>query len=292
MLELTPTDENNSNSKSMEYSYNDIERYLRNQLDEPERRAFENKMDNNPAFARRVEEVKRGLIAAKLYAEKQLSGELYQRGKAILEAKKAGKRWRDPERKKYFRRRLIAGSLLVVIVVLLVLYLSGVFSSPEKEPPPAPESAEPSMPSGPVALADYFFELKETSGLLSFSPDDPVEQRWSNVVRNYQSGDCQAVVDSVAALLRLNNFDNRSTAYLLSGTCYLQLDQPEQAIQQLGQIPPETGELYRDAQWYAGLAYLKQSNLTEAQEIFRSIAENEEHLKQEEAQQILRQLAE
>jgi len=276
----------------MEYSYNDIERYLKNELDEPERRAFENKMDKNPALARQVEEVKRSLIAAKLYAEKQLSGELFQRGKAMLEAKKSGKAWKDPEREKYFYRRLIAGLILAVILILLVLYLSGVFSAPEQESSPAPEPPALQIPSAPIALADYFFELKETSGLLSFSPDDPVEQRWNNVVGIYQSGNCRAVVDSVAVLLRLNNFDNRSTAYLLSGTCYLQLDQPEQAIQQLGQIPPETGELYRDAQWYTALANLKQSNVTKAQEILRNIAENEEHLKQEDAQQILRQLSE
>lgn len=251
-----------------------IERYLRRQLSDEERQAFENRLRAEPELAAEVEDLRRTNAAARAYYRDELRQALLEKGRALLKEEVAAPAGEAvvkplPPRPTVRRWLAIAASFLLVLAAAWIVWQVN-----------APTTS-------PQTLFNQYFERMPTTGLLAGEVEATT---WKSIVAAYEAGNCEAVVDQMPALLADTAFEQRSRGLLLQGSCLLQLGRPDEALSALRQVPPAAASLFREAQWFSALAYLQLNQPAEAAPLLQAQQNDPQSRHQEAAGKILRKL--
>lgn len=252
-----------------------IERYLRDELSAEDRQAFEARLQAESRLAEEVEDLRRANAAARAYYRDELRGALLEKGKGLLQQEPAPATETGAVVKPLYpwlaRRRwlALAASFLLVLAAGWIIWQLNT-------PPPSPQT-----------LFDQYFERMPTTGLLA---GEVIPTTWKDIVADYEAGNCESVTGQLPQLLADTAFAQRSRGLLLQGSCLLQLGQAEEALFFLRQVPAAAASLYREAQWFIALAYLRLDRPAEAAPLLQTLQNDPQSAHREAAENVLRKL--
>lgn len=256
--------------------YSLIDQYLTNRLSESERRKFEQRCLDDPAFAEEVKLHTQAEYASRSYAREQKKHEL----KALF-AKETTES--TPIRNMRMLRYVAAAAIVLLAIAGLYRYFS---------PPPT-------LPELYAAYSEPFetFSIRRSS-TENFSTTD----RWEEAAILFNQKNYWGAIKAIEDVLEDSTFDSRPKAYLYLGLCSLydsdNVDPSEDdsvewlvdAVHYFEQVPPESSFIEK-AQWYTALAWLKAGNRPKAIEALEVVNNYPNHYRQSKAEAVLNQLA-
>ena len=266
-----------------------IEQYLDRTLPPEARAAFEAELAANPDLAQelRLHEITRA--AVEMQALHDQRDQLYRRGRQKLRWQKIWWKTLDFLESAFLKKRAdgsdhirwsaLAGVGLAAVLLLLFLVNPNLFF-------PEPSTPKPrAIPKEQAAVAfNTYFKRMDISSTLGSSDADTL---WQAACRQYDALDCAQALPKIDHLLQRSDFDYRSRALLMKGSCLLEQNQPGDAIQAFKEVRQEAAQLYQEAKWYTALAFLKQERVEEASKILNEIAANPRNPHTGEAKAIL-----
>ncbi|MDN5200269.1 tetratricopeptide repeat protein [Fulvivirgaceae bacterium BMA10] len=243
--------------KDSKVDFDEIARYLRGQMDEKDRMAFEEKLNNDPEFAKQVDLDKVLLEGMQLHYKSSLKQRLRDLDKSVSLNKR--------NFSLFYKSISIAAGISLIFVVVYMLFLQG----------PNTEKLYGTYFKPYYNIADGY----ERSGDANTS-EDPFKL--------YEQGAYKQASEVFETLLETNKDDYMLIFY--NGLSYLNSGNASQAIGHLASVADQSElAIHEPAIWYLGLAYLKENQLEEAKEVFQNIVETEKSY-QHQAKEILREL--
>ncbi len=224
-----------------------IEKYLGDQLSEPEKEEIEERLRTDQVFAGRLElirEMKPALLSdvegfkadlEDIIREKELEG---------------SNQFEVPFQKKRFY--LIAASVSI-IAVCLILY---------------------KMLSPGQNLQDLYAEnFSVPQENISVRNDEQLSPNTQNAIEAYDQQQYDKALGYFKSMLEENPGNEAAVFY--SGICYMMLDQPRRAIAMFDQIlSNQSSAYYSSAAWYKGLSLLKTNDAGPAKKVFKALSAN------------------
>lgn len=245
-----------------EQIFDQVERYLAGEMSEQEKSAFEQRRKDEAEFG---EEVLRHLQARAAIREagrkqlKQSFEHIYQQEMA-----------NQPEQKRSrFVSMMMAWRIAAAIVFLVVAagLLWQLFNSATPQELYAEHISFPSVP-----------EVRGKAQKDSLA--------WERAIQAYKKKDFQQSVELLEPFSTSDTFSYRSFASFYQGLAYLQIEQPQEAIQRFQQV--ERPGLYTEqVDWYIALAYLQAGDEEGARTALQKILDQQGHYKAKEAEKVL-----
>ncbi|MFP4288196.1 MAG: tetratricopeptide repeat protein [Bacteroidales bacterium] len=233
-------EENNYNFQQFEK----IEKFLLNELSDPQKRAFENELAQSKSLQKEVEQFKLMIRALEKEGMREKIGEFHKNTieskKPQPDSQKAKPALSIPRAVPY----LVAASVLILLGIGLFRFFSPSFNN-EKifseffEP-------DPGLITPMSARSDYLFY----DGMIDYKLKDykSAISKWEELKGEFAGTDT------------LNYF---------LGVAHLTLENDEQAIGYLNEaLQAPNNEFIHETRYYLGLAYLKQGKINEAVELF------------------------
>lgn len=258
-----------------EYSdqlWEEVNAYVNNQLTDAERKNFESRLNG--------EEGLDDLLAFYRQAEKAafLQGKELLRGKVQLALKEAREEEQSEATPVVSMRRKV--NWIPYAVAASVLVLVGLFFILSR-----PKTA---------STTELYAQYMEPAVISSFrNSSETADRKWQQAIQVYQQEKYDEVIQTVPELLEDSAFTNAkiSEARLMIGASYMELDQPDQALEYLNSIV-EGSIAYPQAQWYKALAYLKSDNVEATRSQLSAIIEGPYPGRRDDAVALLQQLQE
>lgn len=249
----------------MQYSPEDIDRYLDGTLEVAELEAFEKALEEDAQLSREVEiqrELRRGIRSKgndllkdrlrKIHAEEITDAQPVSESASPKKGRLIPMRWP------------MLGAVAAVLLLIAVFVLF----------PGKPE---------PEQLFAQNYEPYEISLVQRGDDADAL----AKADEDYRSGNYQAAILSLESLLQ--NQPANAKLHLVLGICYLETDQLPQAREHFELAL--NNSLYQDkAQWYLALTYLKQGQIEEARNYLDPLSQDQNSTYRERAQDLLGKL--
>ncbi|MBI5915102.1 MAG: hypothetical protein HY842_06970 [Bacteroidetes bacterium] len=287
-----------------------IEQYLRNELPEAERVAFEQKMAADAAFRHQVELHGRTVQAVRLKGRQALKDRLKERPKPV------------PGDWQAKRRRRLLVALLAVAALSVLWWKTGPRTANQKNPantttnqvdtvskPPAgtqtpldakgkPSQTSPPSTKPPIAgrqmdtgklFAAYFEAYKDETLDPSFRGSDDEATPFDRFQQSYWEGRHEAALSAfeelTPALKRNNNLLFQKANSLLA------VGDPRAASAIFEDIIANGRSRFRsEAEWYLALSYLKMGEQGKADSLLKKLAADEKNARQSDAKKLLDEL--
>lgn len=237
-----------------------VEKYVRGELSAEEKKAFENKLKNDPALAQELASFRKDELIIKSAARKKI------RDDAQIAFEKSNKK--SGKRVVMLRRIAVAAGFLLIIVGGLWWMNS------------------PTNVSSPDQLYAQHFTLPPSPALRS-GGDAATDQKWEQAISFYSENNLTAAIPVFRELLTDEFFTKKETAKLLLATSLMAKENYGKALEVLKGINPESS-YKEDAEWYQALALFKLGKTDEAKNAFYEIASKSKHYKKEEAGEFLK----
>lgn len=249
--------------------YELLKRYLKGQMTESERAAFEKRMETDATFAEEVATwaaVYKGIQAE---GDRQLDAQLRDLGKNMLQpetTKLSTTKVNMPQTRKFQipRWAYAAAAALLLLLVAWPVYQN-------------------LRPSGPAyadnkALFEKHFRLPPPP---TVRDAQPIAWREAFQNKNYT-----IAISELKTLLADPDYANRSEASLFLGLSHLAVGQGQQALDAFAQVSADSFD-WDEAQWYSALAYLIIDDVVHAKQTLEGIAGKAGHLHRQEARELL-----
>ncbi len=246
-----------------EQSYELIERYLSGQMEELERKAFEQRLANEAALREELD-IHRELEAAVNEKEVRAFSDLLIE---VDQANQAGGTESSQRIRPLFAPRTWWSMAAVALVLVGAYFIL--------------------RPSNQIYEEELFAAHYETPSLRLTVRGDSLETAIDLVEKSYRSQDFKS------ALIHLQNLaeiDPENPAFdYYQGIVLLELDQAEEALLVFTDIVAQgsSNNYFQEAQWHQGLTYLKLEQWTEARSVFESMAANPDHYFSDQAATVL-----
>lgn len=243
-----------------------IEQYLKGNLSAAEQAQFADEMQAKPELKEEVDQMQAILKIVSANGDAQFLAQLEMIGRDLATENGGLGRLKQI--------RWVSWAVAAAIVVLLSTW--GIFQLNK-----APLTPEDLFVSHFVPY-DAPQPTRSNSGEATGLPVD-----WTA----YRTGNYQAAVDVLTDLSTQEDaLDYLADFYL--GQCYLMLNppQPQSAIEAFERVLEKDHDYREQADWYLALAYLKASDLDNAQQHFQQIAINPDHFYFKKAAEVLGQL--
>ncbi|MCB9234769.1 MAG: tetratricopeptide repeat protein [Bacteroidia bacterium] len=236
-----------------------IHRYLHHHMSDEEKQQLEERLRNDPEF--------RAEVTQKLKTLEALGRqEVRHRASEAFEKMEIQRKWRSL---KIYSATGVAAALALLVAFSLHFW-------------------NPASPDLEQLYASHYV-FPHTG---SRTDPNEMDSLWLAALDYYEkpgSQDFEMAVQAFESLLGQKDFAHQSEANFLLGISWLELDQPEKAVNALQKVNPDSnyGE---DARFYLGLTYLRLEEVGEAKGIFEKMLEIPKHKHQEEARVILKDL--
>ncbi len=264
-----------------------IERYLKGKMKKQESEEFQQQLDKDNDLASEVEQHRQTNAAANAYFEQKMMEQMMAKGKKMLQEKRhqstlsveQGHEAADSssnvisiDRANRKSRRTwlsIAASLLIIVSV--AGWQLGWLNT-----------------GGPdqVAVIEGFYSADDLSNTGLLSQNDNAANL-NQAISAFRDGDYTTALSGFNSLLANPDFEQKPRLQLLSGIAYSQLGEVNSAIQQFEAIPSSARTYFLEGQWQLAFTHWKAGNFEQAQQVWMSIASNQAHPKQSQAQEIL-----
>jgi len=221
----------NNDQEMSAFQFGEIERYLMHEMSPEEEAAFRARLDTDALLKAKTEELKLIFLAIQ---ESKLQSRLQQFHQEKIEKVSEG----HVHIFNYGKRWLAAACVILAAGLAVWLFLK-----------PAPEEH---------LYADYF---KPDQGLISVMGISE-QYAFDRAMIDYKTGNYKAAI-KVWDSLKVSEATNDTLAYFI-GSAYLGDNQPEKAIPYLQKVAGSESVFYKDANWYLGLALLKEKKRKEA----------------------------
>lgn len=258
----------------------EIEDYLHHRMSEAARVAFLQRLETDADLRQQLAEHQQADAAVDAYSKEDFvedfrKRELMEKGRQLLQAAK--------QQQKIKQRWIVRRVGIAAAAMLTGFFLLFQFTDLFKQQPTPTTRLSPEQ----VYMQYFNIEPATGSGLLSSDEEDALTARINTSLAN---NNYTQVIDAIDSLLQDSAFDQRSKAYFLKGTTYLQLDSTAQAIESFQNITSSATTIYEEGQWYTAGALLKKGDTEAAKNLLREIANNPKHLKTAQASEILNRL--
>ena len=237
--------------------YDQIEKYIKAELSEAEKIAFEKRLAFDSSLAEKLAAYRKDEILIKAAAREKLR-------------KNAQDAYDNNERTKH--NRPIIYQRLSVAASILILIIGGFWYFNR------------SIPISSEELFTQYFEMPSAPSVRNGNLDSL--QLWAVSLSNYRSGNYENAIESLRELMTDSSFIQIESAKLLLGASHLSIGDNERAIEVFRSINPNSS-LKQDADWYSSLALLKSGKIEEAKKLFTDLTNQAKFFKKKEAQEIL-----
>ncbi len=244
----------------MNYSIEQIERYLAGELPAKERASFEEQMAADPELSEAVDRVKDSLQIIDIAGAHDLRQELRSIHEEIEHEKKGTNPWR------YLLP--LAASIILVCLAYIGFW-----------------------PTDKADHQTFFATYHEVyRSPMNLRQDNPAFNRiWQEAIQAYDEGDYPA------ALPKFREISNagKGMSYLGSfyaGQCLLSMDSSSAAVVAFQKVLQTDNDYREQARWYVALCYLKQGKPEALRTSLEAITEDPEAYRYKEALQLLRKI--
>jgi hypothetical protein len=240
-----------------------VEKYLANRLSEEESRDFENRYQNDTAFAKEIDKYRTEIESVKKYGDQVLK-EKFEKRFENMSQKRTGKVVQ--------LRRSVLAIAAVILILLIALPLGYWYFNSQ------------------TTMTELYVENFEPVSFSSFR-DTAVngKEAWLKARRYYENSDFEQSAEILKTMISNPEFARPSEANLYLGICHLKLKKPMDAISNFNAISPESAFM-QDADWFIALAYLKLEDKRQATISFELMANDPNHFYQKKATEILEDL--
>lgn len=245
-----------------EILYNTLRKYRLNQLTGEEKRAFEQRLAIDPAFAVEAAEYATILAAIQKEGDSQLDARLTQYAEILLQTETQPTTLYTSIARKQTARRRIFQYAVAAVFLLLVAALT-IF--------------HPYRPASEELFADNF-----SARSLSRDTRDVAKEPWLD---DYEAGNYDKVISDLNILLAEPTFQQPSAAYLYLGVSNLAKDRPEEALAALNQVSRDSYD-WETAEWFTAMALLKMGKTEDAKKIIDDVVQRNGHPFQETAKKL------
>ncbi len=226
----------------MPYSFDHIDRYIRGELTPRETSEFEEELRSDPELKERVEEQREILNGLRMGFNRELKDMLENEERRIT---------KKPEMKRLWLFPTIG--IAAVVTLLIVGYFALIDSIDTNDLYSKYYAAYPNVES-PVARS---------------------EEADNNPFNAYEQGNYRMALSIFQELLTAEPENDALLFY--SGICYLELNQPSEALSQFEEtIMLSSPEFSRPAIWYSSLAHLKEGNISRSSALLNSLLDNQD----------------
>jgi FimV-like protein len=241
-----------------------IEKYISDQLSEDEKKAFEQRLQEETALAEEValhRHLHTGIrTAGRIRLLHQLAADDEQMAPYHPPAQIIP--FTEAVRKRFY------WAAAAVILFLIPLYLILDYNQRSRSDD---------------LFAQYFTPYQETD--VDRGSSDPL----SAALSQYQKKNYAQALPMLEGIRGSEALQD--TTLFIKGNVHLALDQITEAIDCFSTVTSQPGnDYYQEAQWYLALAYLKSKDLSKAKKLLRDIRKEDDHPYQEKAQQLLKDL--
>ncbi len=248
----------------MQYSPENIDRYLDGTLERTELEAFEQALQEDQQLSREVEiqrELRRGI---RNRGNDLLKDRLRKIHTEEITSNQEGVDKKEKKGRVVALRWPMLGAVAAVLLLIAVFVLFPGQQSPEE-------------------LFAQNYEPYEISLVQRGEDADAL----AKADEDYRSGNYQTAITSLETLLQ--NQPANAKLHLVLGICYLETDQLQQARDHFG-LALNNG-LYKDkAQWYLALSYLKEGKIQLARSYLEPLREDQNSIYREKAAQLLKKI--
>lgn len=249
-----------------------IERYLTQSMSPEERQDFETRLRNEPALVAELAFIE----ALRLHADRQLKNKWAAKGQSLFQGTAAADEGHDAPAGRIRTmwpagpyRWAIAATFALLVVAAGVWYYT------------ASQDVY-----GRIYAAQY--ERLSSSNQLSAPSGAPEQQTWNQAFDFYTAQEYEKTLEKVNALTTSPAY--RNSAYLLAGACYLEQNNPGEAIRMFQQVEPGALSLYQKAQFNIALAYIRKKEAQAAKTQLQRIADDPDHRYRGRAREMLKEL--
>jgi hypothetical protein len=226
--------------------YKLIEDYIAGTLSEDQRAEFEERLNEDAAFAEAFQ-VQKSMNA--FLVKENTKAQLLQQLNGLGE-----KHFDTPQQAKvvsFSRRKVFAGLAIAASIALLVFALNGLFEKP---------------------LYNQY-AMHQTINLVEKGDSDPIAV---TAQTEFNNKDYSNAYQSLTTYLLESPEDTK--AILAKGICALELDKTAEAIDIFTQIHTGNTALKNNGTWYLALSYLKQNDLEKTAAYLKMIPESDQFL--------------
>jgi hypothetical protein len=231
--------------------FDQIQKYLNNELDRSERASFEAELNTNSALKKLVQWNK----IADILLEKSVLKIARQEDKTTHELRQKMKHW-QPQAKVFSIYTFIKIAAIVIPIAFMIWWLV------PKEPKH-------------IALFEKYYHAPMLSSTLGSGTES--QSNWEMAKKQFEQGKYNKQLENtLSSLIQNPNFAHKQEAIFRRAIVVLHTEKaPTTAVADLKSI--ENPLLKEQAEWYLALAYLKNNELGAAQRLLESIVSNEQH---------------
>lgn len=270
-----------------EQTIENIEKYLRGEMEDAQRSSFEEEISNNEQLANEVELARQGNLVMESFFEQQMLQEMVAKGKRMLEKDQLTKKDEATDQEaivKSIDTKQRSGNPMVWLgiaaSILLIITVAGLqlgwFNN----------SSGGLTPTQAVAAA-YDIEGISNTGLLGSNDTD---EQFKVAIQAFNQKDYTTATVAFQQLLADTSFNEQAKANLLLGLSFFELGQANEAINTFDSIPQNARLFYQEGLWYKAFALWNNNQQEQARQIWRQIAQDNNHPKTVEAQQLLERI--
>ncbi len=230
-----------------------IAKYFLNQLSAEEQKEFDTLMSSNPEFKEQVA------------FEAKVKKSIFQQEHANLKQELQTVESSLPVKQNKVKWYLIAAS--IILLVSIGFYWKQYSSSPE------------------TLFADYYTTASNTSHPITRTQNDTDE-----LTKAFVAYESEAYNQAQKLFNNLYKTSNNSELLFYEGICYLEIEQTDNAIETFLKHQNFNDKLLGKSKWYLALAYLKNNNQIEVQNILEKITSSSSNYNFEKAKDLLSDL--
>lgn len=258
----------------MEREFELIERYYKGDLTKEELIEFENLKSVNKDFAMEVDLYKKTKDVIEISSRQRLKQQLNKIGREKLEDNNVMVEEKIKPLRNYWLK--IAASVLILVT-------AGYFAFRNILAGSKPYSME-------QIYSEYYVNPElDIITMRATEANTSTTSAWSFAIQKYNNKEYFKAVNEIEKVISNPDFRQKSAAHLLSGICYLNMNETESAIYHFKSVTRESSYI-QEAAWYLGLCYLKSNNETLARKTFEEISNMPKHYKNSEAKSIIKLL--
>lgn len=250
-----------------------IERYLTQSMSPEERQAFEARLRNEPALVAEMAFME----ALLLHSDRQLKNKWAAKGQSLFRDTPAEQSEGHSAPAGRIRTMWPAGPYrwAIAATFALLVVAAGVWYYTASQDV-----------YGRMYAAQY--ERLSSSNQLSAPAGVPEQQTWNQAFDLYAAQEYAKALEKVNALTLSPAY--RNSAYLLAGACYLEQNNPGEAIRMFQQVEPDALSLYQKAQFNIALAHLRRKDVPAAKAQLQTIAADPDNRYRAKAREMLLEL--
>lgn len=242
--------------------YPTIELYLRRQMPPQERRNFEAKIAADPDLAAEVAFFE----ALLLHHDQKVKAEWRAKGEVLLDTQVQT----QPLGTSVIRRPQWA----IAATLLLLLAATGIWYTMFYNAKPAEQ-----------ALFETYYKGYHDSNNLNGQQKTAEDETWNIAFDAYKAKNYAQAIASAGSLAGSAKYGDK--ARLLSGSSYLEQGNTAAAVREFAQVKKSALSIYREAQFYTALAYVRANDRDKAIPALEAVKADTESLYRKKAEEIL-----